>query len=178
MSFQRIDIVSKISQLVVCELEFSLGSQRHFLDLLLVLGVLTHNVILLELSVGHDLFEDLFVVLLLVLDFLPHLLGLGSLALHHLMMLVHKVVHCLVMSLDCFSDGLLELSGFLLLLGLKVLELSSIFEHLLRVVISGSFHFDLELVLHVVDGVLKVILELPLVLLKGFVSLSVKKVGA
>jgi len=137
LSLELVNIITQISKLVVSQLQLSLGSEGHLLNLLLVLSILAHDVILLELGIVHDLSDGLFIVLLLVLDFFAHLLGLSSLTFHHLMMSIHELINRLVMSFDSFRDGFVELTSFLLFLSLKVLELGSIFEHFVGVVISA-----------------------------------------
>jgi len=70
-------------------------------------------------------------------------------------------------------ESLLELSRVLVLLGLEFIESLKICVHLLGVVLSPSFHFDLMRLLHLVDLILVHSLHVFLGLQKLFVSIVV-----
>jgi|TARA_B110001450_G_C17451558_1_gene412251 hypothetical protein len=82
------------------------------------------------------------------------------------------------MGLNNISNSLLEVSGFLLLLGLELLELSCIFKHLLRVSVSVLFKLNLLVLNLSLDLFFKDLLEVPLVFHKRIISISVLELRA
>lgn len=148
------------------------------MNLLLVLSVLGSDIVHLELRVIFDLSDGFIVIKLLVVNFFSHLFSLSSLSFHGGMVFVHQGVNLLVMGLNNISNSLLEVSGFLLLLGLELLELSCIFKHLLRVSVSVLFKLNLLVLNLSLDLFFKDLLEVPLVFHKRIISISVLELRA
>jgi hypothetical protein len=156
--------------LVTGELEFSLGLETHILHLSLILDVLLVDVLNFVLSIVLDLLYDLPVVLLHPLNFSSQLLSLSNLSLHESSVLFHDLSHISVMLVNDIIDSLLKLPSILFLLSLQLLELCSIFKHLLRILVSLLFQLNLELLCQLLNLLFKGILHFSLVFIKRVIS--------
>lgn len=155
---------------VPCELQLCLGLKTHILYLRLVLGILLVNILNFIFSIIHDLLDDLSVVFLHPLDFPSELLSLSDLPLHECPVLLHDSGNILVVLIDDVVDSLLELPRVFLLLGLQLLELGCILEHLLRILVSLLFQLDLELLSKLLNLFFEGVLHFSLVLIQRIVS--------
>jgi len=178
LSLQLINIGSQITQLGHGQLKLSLRPERHLLYLLLILSILSHDVFLLILSVLLNLSDGLFIIMLLVLNFLSHLLCLSCLGLHGCMVFVHQVVNLLVMCLNHISNCLFKVSCFFFLLGLELLELSSILKHFLGVGVPILLKLNLLVIDLSFDLFFKNLLKVTLVLHERVISISMLELRA
>lgn len=82
------------------------------------------------------------------------------------------------MRLNDVGNCLFEISSLFLFLGLELLELSCILKHLLRVGVSVLFQLNLLVLEQGLDSFFEDLLQVPLVLVEGVVSVSVLQLRA
>lgn len=92
-------------------------------------------------------------------------------------MLINDLIDILVVSLDDISNDFLKVVGFLLFLGLQLLEFGGIVEHPLRVAVPVLIQLLLVPFFKFLDLLLSNVLCITLVLHEGIITISVLKSG-
>lgn len=145
--------------------------------MLLVLFVLPLDVLFFVVGIIQYLGKDFLIVFSLAFDFSLELLSLVVLSFHHGSMLINDLIDILVVSLDDISNDFLKVMGFLLFLGLQLLEFGGIVEHPLRVAVPVLIQLLLVPFFKFLDLLLSNVLCITLVLHEGIITISVLKSG-
>lgn len=167
LTIKLINLVLNIAKLVSCQLQLSLGFQRHILHLRLVVIILLADILNFKGSVFLNLVKNLLVFLLNLLDLPPHLVNLSVFNLDFLPVSLLLGQDLLMVLLLGLIKRILIHQTLFFLLHLKLVKPAGVLKHLLRVLIALGLNDFLLAVQQVLALVFVVVLSFALVLLKG-----------
>lgn len=162
LSLELVNFSFNFCQLVPSDLKVSLSFKAHVLDLGLVSCVLLDNLIVLCLTILHDLSHHFLIVTLQSLNFLFELMNESPLFVYKIIVIFLVHIHSRgVLIVDLLLGGR-EGIQIRLLLCLQLVVTSSVLEHLLVVLIASGFKLLMLLLLQELQLFFKILLDVVL----------------